>query len=213
MLNIPRSMFRSLRLLRRKCVVGRPRGPAPPLQFHCQPKGCILAIHFEEVILTAHIPDASYNFDSFQLPDDILDTIDGPGDEAVTVTVSKYRVEVHWNDRGQPRALVVDGQPPEHELPSEPTTMAPMPIEFNSALHEASRTTSREPTRFALHRVQVQGDSGDVICLGCPHDVLAQGLYLSIFGDNPDPGNSAFRRARVEKVGGVASWQNRMLLS
>ena len=163
MLSIPRSMFRTLRLLRRKCVVGRPRGPAPPLQFHCQPKGCIVAIHFEEVILTAQIPDTSANFNSFELPGDIFDTIDGSGDEAITVKVSRNRVEIQWNDRGVPRVLVVDGQSIEEELPVEPKTMSPMPIELVSALHEASRTTSRDSSRFALHRVQIQGNSGDVI--------------------------------------------------
>ena len=163
MLTIPRSMFRSLRLLRRKCVVGRPRGPAPPLHFHCQPKGCVMAIHFEEVILTTHISGSSPNFDSFQLPGDILDTIDGPGDEAVTLALSKNRIEIQWNDRGVPQVIVVDGQLIEDALPNEPKTMSSMPIELVSALHEASRTTSRDSSRFALHRVQIQGNSGDVI--------------------------------------------------
>ena len=70
-----------------------------------------MAIHFEEVILTADTPGTSPNFDPFQLPGDILDTIDGPGDETVTLALSKNRVEIHWNDRGVPRVLVVDGQP------------------------------------------------------------------------------------------------------
>ena len=163
MLSIPRSMFRSLRSLRRKCVIGRPRGPAPPLLFHSHSRGCIMAIHFEEVILTAHVCTASANFDSFSLPGDILDTIDGPGDEPVTVTLSKKRVEIHWNDRGVPQLLVVDGQLIENDLPNEPTTMSAMSIEFINALHEASRTTSRDSTRFALHRLQIQGDRGDVM--------------------------------------------------
>ena len=164
MLIIPRSMFRLLlRLLRRKCVVGRPRGPAPPLHFHSHPQGWIMAIHFEEVIFTAHVCTTSANFDSFSLPGDILDTIDGPGDEPVRLTLSKKRVEIHWNDRGVPQLLVVDAQPTKHERPCEPATMSPMPIEFINALHEASRTTSRESSRFALHRLQIQGDRGDVM--------------------------------------------------
>ena len=122
-----------------------------------------MAIHFEEVILTAHISMTSANFDSFQLPGDILDTIDGPGDEPVTLIQSKNRIEIHWNDRGVPQLLVVDGQTIEDEWPSEPTTMSPMPIEFINALHESSRTTSRESSRYALHRLQIQGDRGDVM--------------------------------------------------
>ena len=163
MLSIPRSMFRSLKLLRRKCVIGRPRGPAPPVLFHCHAQGCIIAIHFEEVILTAFVCTTSANFDSFSLPGDILDTIDGPGDEPVTLTLSKNRVEVHWSDRGVPQLLVVDGQTIEDERPCEPTTLSPIPNEFINALHESSRTTSRESSRYALHRLQIQGDRGDVI--------------------------------------------------
>ena len=163
MLSIPRSMFRLLRLLRRKCVVGRPRGPAPPLHFHSHPQGCIMAIHFEEVILTAHVCTTSANFDSFSLPGDILDTIDGSGDEPVALTLSKKRVEVHWNDRGVPQVLVVDSQPIENERPGEPATMSPMPVEFINALHESSRTTSRESSRYALDRLQIQGECGDVM--------------------------------------------------
>lgn len=165
MFTVSRSFLRSFRALQRKCVRGKSRGPAPPVMVSWHAEACVLATHMNEVILTGHIPGTVPCFDPFQLPGDLLDRVDGPGEEPVSFTLSDHGLEIGWTDRGQAQRQLIDRQPVSSKLrgPAEPNEMTEVPNEFCTALHEAGRTTGTDTGRFALNRVQIQGRTGDVI--------------------------------------------------
>ena len=48
-------------------------------------------------------------------------------------------------------------------LPARPTQTLSLPVKFLTALHECGRSTTSDPARFALHRIQVRGAAGEVI--------------------------------------------------
>ncbi|QEL16853.1 hypothetical protein [Limnoglobus roseus] len=165
MLTVPRPFLRAFRALGRTCAGGRRHGLAPPLTVSCDRIDAVLTAYHGEVVLTGRWPGAADPFDPVALPGDVFDGAESPGDDPVTIAVVGRRAEVRWADHGGPRVETVAVTPPGPELavPSDPTVLSPVPIAFVTALSEAGRTTSREANRYALNRVQVRGDTGDVI--------------------------------------------------
>ena len=166
MLTFPRSVVRALRSVGRKCVAGRPRGPAPPTILIPEVDALTWVTHFEDVVLAYRMPGAHPKSPPVVLPRDVLDSLDGPGEDLVTLDRPETGpAELRWADRGGPRSQRAPLARPDkpHGVPERPDSFAPMTAEFLSALHEAGRTTSRQPSRFAVHRVQLKGGSGDVI--------------------------------------------------
>ncbi|QEL17396.1 hypothetical protein PX52LOC_04384 [Limnoglobus roseus] len=165
MLTVPRPFLRAFRDLGRTCVVGRPRGPAPPVTVAHTGDAGVWAVHLDAVVLTGRVPGPAEPFDPIELPGGLFDAVAGPGDDPVTVAVAGRRAEVRWTDRGRDRVETVAVTPPgpKPAFPTDPKELSSVPIAFSTALHEAGRTTSREATRYALDRVQVRGGTGDVM--------------------------------------------------
>jgi hypothetical protein len=165
-LTIPRSVSRAFRAMSRKCVTGRPRGPSPPVLLIPEAGHMTLAMKFEEVILTYRLSGEFSASLPFVIPFSVLEALDGPGDEDITIQIAnKSQLEIRWSDRGSPRQQSVPLTRPSMDdcLKEVPATFVPVDSEFLSSLHEAGRTTSREPGRFALHRIQLKGATGDII--------------------------------------------------
>ncbi len=165
MFAFPRSAARRLRLLARKSVVGRPRGPAPPVGVSPDRGGITMAVASADVTVAQHLPGAATLTTPFQLPMDALECVEGAGDTAVQCAASgSDHVTLNWTDRGLPRSqrFSVPKSPP-LVLPSLPKTLIPVPVELLQALHEAGRCTAREANRYALQRVQIRGRAGEVI--------------------------------------------------
>ena len=166
MLSFPRSVLRSLRAVRRNCGAGRPRGPAPPVLVIPEAEALTWAMHGDEVVVAYRIPGAQTEVKPFLLPLDQFDTLDGPGDDLVTLNHRDNGwAELRWTEHGLPRTQRVElSQPePQHGLPPLPKNFATMPGEFRLALHEAGRSSGRQPNRFAVHRVQLRGRTGAVL--------------------------------------------------
>ncbi len=165
MFAFPRSAARRLRLLARKSVVGRPRGPAPPVGVYSDRGGITMAVVSADVMVALHLPGAATLKTPFLMPMDALECVEGAGDTAVQCEASgRDHVTLNWTDRGLPRSqrFSVPKSSPV-ELPLRPKTLMPVPVELLQALHEAGRSTAREANRYALQRVQIRGQAGEVI--------------------------------------------------
>ena len=163
---IPRRVCRVLPALARKCVSGRPRGPAPPVVF-AQRDGTLTAwVRTADSWLVSAVPAAGGDGEVV-VPMDVQGAAAGAGDDPVElVPLGPRRGEARWRDRGADRAVpfdVVDPAGAVYRPPAPPTESQPVATELLSALHECGRTTARDPGRYAVDRVQVRGAAGEVV--------------------------------------------------
>jgi hypothetical protein len=162
---ISRGLARSFRALARKCVAGRPRGPALTVVFEVRAGTLTAWVKTDDATLAHSAPTGCCD-GVLVAPMSVLADIEGAGDDPVELVVgAKFRGEARFADRGVPRAVPFDAILPgrQHRPPEEPADWHPVPPEFLTALHECGRTTARESGRYALTRIQVRGPSGQVV--------------------------------------------------
>lgn len=165
MIVIPRRVCRAIPALARKCVSGRPRGPAPPVEFESKAGVLTAAVRTADAALAYGAPAAGGDA-ALVVPADVLAAAAGAGEDPVElVPLGPGRGEARWRDRGADRAVPFDVLTPHAGLrpPAPPADWHPVGPDFLAALHECGRTTAREPGRYALDRVQVRGAVGEVI--------------------------------------------------
>jgi hypothetical protein len=165
MILLTRAVARAFRTLASKCVAGRARGPAPPVVLHQADGVLVVSAAIGEVVLSWTGP-ATGDPVTLTVPMKLLDTVDGPEDDSVAIERDNAgRVVARRTDRGVPRTRTEELVPTEsrHRVPDPPTTWSGMPAGLLAALHDAGRTAAQEPTRYALHRVQLRGKKGQVI--------------------------------------------------
>jgi hypothetical protein len=165
MIILSRATARAFRALARKCVPSRSRGLAPPVTIRQADGRLTLKADLGEVVLTRNGPAAG-DPDTLVIPMALLDAVDGPNDDPVQIErEGTDRVVARWADRGVPRTFPCDLVPVAEDpvLLEVPKNWVVVRHEFLEALHEAGRTAAREPTRYALQRIQVRGKKGQVI--------------------------------------------------
>ena len=165
MIVYPRGLARSVRALARRCVSGRPRGPAPVVVFESRAGTLTVWVRTDEAVLVLSAPSRGDTAVTV-VPMAVLAAVQGGGDDPVELVVgATLRGEARFADRGAPRVHSFDAVPPgrQHRPPDSPDDWHPVPPDFLRALHECGRTTAREPGRYALARVQVRGKPGQVI--------------------------------------------------
>ena len=155
---------RTFRALAKKCLAGRPRGPAPFVTLQVRDGLLRIWCRIESVGLQGCIAAPGAAKDLIVAPMDVLAAIEGSRAEAVELVVDgKLRGTAAWSDHGETKSHAFEAVPPgkQHAIPGRPA-QAPMPDAFRTALHECSRTANRGGEPSALHHVQIRG-SGDVI--------------------------------------------------
>lgn len=165
MIVIPRGLARSFRALLRRCVSGRPRGPAPDVVFECEAGTLTVWARTADAGLACTAP-AECDDGVLVVPLTVLAAVEGGGDDPVELTAGPGpRGEARWADRGTPRVHAFDAVPAdrEHRPPAPPAGWQAVPPAFLAALFECGRTTARESGRYALARVQVRGTAGQVV--------------------------------------------------
>ncbi len=223
MIVMSRAVARAVRSLARKCLPGgRPRGPAPPVVLHRTGGRLTLAVPLGETTLTWSGP-ADGPAETVVVPMALFDAVDGPGDDGVEIDrVGSDRVAARWADRGVPRTFSVEAVPAstDHTLPVRPDRTEELTGAFLDAVHEAGRTAAREPTRYALHRVQVRGKKGQVIGTDGKRAYLRSGFdvpfaedvlvpAVPVFGAKDLGPRDAVRVGRTDShlVVGVGPWE------
>ena len=194
MIVISRGLARSFRAVARKCVSGRPRGPAPPVVFAVRAGTLIVWTRTADAGLLYQAPTTGAD-DALVAPMAVLDAVAGAGDDPVELAVGpKLRGVARWADRGLPRTHPFDALLPgeQHRPLESPVGGHPVAAEFLAALHECGRTAARDSGRFALTRVQVKGSAGTVAGTDAQTALLWGGFDLPFPDDVLVPAVPAF---------------------
>ena len=166
MIVIPRGPCRAFPALARKCVSGRPRGPAPPVVCEVSAGSLTVWVRTDDAVLAHSAPCRGVTGDGRVVVPMAVLAAAGPGTEPVELAVGPEGAgEARFADRGVPTAHPFEVVPPgrQHQLPDPPDDWHPVGPDFLAALHEGGRTAARDATRFALTRVQVRGKAGHVV--------------------------------------------------
>ncbi|QDU21727.1 hypothetical protein [Urbifossiella limnaea] len=167
MIVIPRGVCRAFPALARKCLSGRPRGPAPMVV--CEVTAGTLAVwaRTADAVLAYSAPcGGATGEERVVVPMTVLAAVGGPGTEPVELAVGPGLVgEARFSDRGVPTAHPFEAILPgrQHQLPEPPDAWHPVGPDFPAALHECGRTAAKDATRFALTRLQLRGKAGQVV--------------------------------------------------
>ena len=198
MIVIPRGLARSFRAVARSCVTGRPRGPAPPVVVRVGGGRLSLAVTFADVFVVVTVPAPPVAVvEAVLVPADAFARADTAGEVRVTVDDGTGRLK--WTGRSGPAEVAFDrtADPATATMPEIPGEMARVSPSFLAALHECGRTTAGESTRFALTRVQVRGQHGQVIGTDGAVAFIRCGFKLPFADDCLVPAVRAFGRKEL----------------
>jgi hypothetical protein len=162
---ITRDLARRFRAIARKCVSGRPRGPAPPVVIRARSGTLTLWARAGDADLTYAGPTDGGD-DIVVVPMSVLEGVEGNSPDPVELSVGpKLRGSARWVRNGLPQTLPFEALLPgkQHRVPDPPDDRHPLPASVLTALHECGRTAARESARFALNRVQVRGATGQLV--------------------------------------------------
>jgi hypothetical protein len=164
MIEIPRQEIARFRTVARRCVVGRPRGQAPPVSFKQTAEALTLSVRLGEVTLSLRGPSRCNIEECVVVPLGLLAEIEGSGTDSVMLQATDTgQISCRWSERGEQREVVSEAVvETEESVLSSPARLKTVGAPFLAALHECGRTTGPNP-RFGLSRLQVRGKSGRVI--------------------------------------------------
>ena len=205
MIVISRGLARSVRALARKCVSGRPRGPAPSVVFESRAGTLAACVRTADAVLV-HAAPTRCGDGVLVVPMAVLDAVEGAGDDPVELAAAgALRGEARWIDRGVPRTHPFGAVLPatQHRPPDPPAEWHPAPPALLAALDECGRTTAREPGRFALHRVQVKGSAGQVVGTDGQTALIWDGLPLPFAPDQLVPAVPVFGCRELTREAGL----------
>jgi|GEM_PF-3669305 len=165
MIAIPREVARTYRALAKKCLAGRPRGPAPPVVIRVRAGVLTLWSRIETVGLRYSVAAPGAESETLLVPMDLLAAVEGPRSDPVSLSVdAKLQGSASWSEGGEAKShsfgAILPGK--QHIVPPLPE-LTPMPDAFRAALHECGRTAAREANRFVLTHIQIRGATGHVI--------------------------------------------------
>ncbi|MBA4192736.1 MAG: hypothetical protein C0467_32625 [Planctomycetaceae bacterium] len=176
---------RDFRALFARCLAGRPRGPAPPVVVRFREGTRAVASTTTDGVTLTHTATAEEGDEWVVLPGSVLGDVSGNTDEGVRLDrQSKLRGVLHVPGGRTPQTLAVGLIIPgkQHERPATPDLL-PVTPKFLVALHECGCTTAREPGRFALTRVQIQGRAGRVVATDGKAALLCEGFTFPFAED------------------------------
>ena len=194
MIVISRDLARRFRAIARKCVSGRPRGPAPLVVCQARSGTLTLWVRAGDADLTYAGPTDGGD-DTVVVPMSVLEGIEGSVPDPVELSVGpKLRGSARWVRHGLAQTLPFEAILPgkQHRVPELPDDSHPVPASILTALHECGRTAARESARFALNRVQVKGKSGQLVGTDGRQALIWGGFTFPFTADLQVPAVPAF---------------------
>src|SRR5262249_36804166 len=141
-----RGLARAVRALARRCVSGRPRGPAPFVVLATQAGTLRVWVRTADAGLQYAAPHAGGD-ETLGVPMAVLEAAEGAGDDPVELAVGpQLKGTATWAYRGVPQAHPFDAVLPgkQHQIPDLPDALDHVPPAFLSALHECGRAAARD---------------------------------------------------------------------
>ena len=205
MIVLTRVLARQFRALARKCVSGRPRGPAPPVVMEARGGMLTVFVQTPDALLT-HTSPTTVDDGLIVVPMGVLEQIEGGTSDPVELSVRpKLAGRASWTVHGEPQSMEFAALLPGkmHTLPVPPERWHDVPASFLDALFECGRTACREPGRYAIHRIQLRGKAGQVIGTDGKQALLWGGFRLPVGGDRLVPALPVFGARELAGATGV----------
>jgi hypothetical protein len=114
--------------------------------------------------------------DCVRLPADALADFEGGKEETVTLeTIGPQGMQAHWTEGSVPqlRAYTINDKNEALAFPALPERWYRQERSLLEALREATTSTAKEGTRYALQRVQLRGAKGEIVATD-GHQLLIQ---------------------------------------
>ena len=165
MIELPRYLARNFRaVLRKSVLLHAPRTTVTGITLQAGTDGFTIRARGADVAVEHRV---SGNFAPNQLviPSNAFSDFEGPDSLPVCLERSLKGVTARWTERSVPRCQEyewIEKDKPS-EWPPAPQQMATLPAGFLGALDDAMQTASRESFRYATHRLQFRGSTGQLI--------------------------------------------------
>lgn len=179
MIQITRSIARQFRaVLRRSAPSGSPRSVRPALVLQAGNDGLRIRSGYADVAVELHQRGA-HSSAMLALSSAALDDFEGKQDSNVTlIQKAPSTVEARWEDGGVPQcreyaAIHADRL---SAFPAEPRRFTPFDASFLKAFDAAAQTASRNHVRIAFSRLQLRGESGEIIGTDGRHLLIQRGF-------------------------------------
>ncbi len=157
MIQFPRSSFRQLRTVQRRCF----SRPLPHIQFLAGPDGLVVRSQ-QEGIAVAYQTNPTQGNSQLLLPAQALEDLEGRGQELVALEPGRNgKVTARWTDAGVPRVVeyesAADALP---EFPKAPGRFVEQDAGSLKALDDAMQTASKDSVRLSTNKIQLRGRAG-----------------------------------------------------
>lgn len=156
MIEIHRPSAGRFRAACRRCVVGRPRGPSPPVVVTRSDEGTTFFCGLGEVGIALRASPGGPS-EQIVIPMSLLEEIESSREGLAQIETNGRCV---W-DKGESTWSPVEATESIRSWDLPKTTKAVAPA-LLAALHECGRSAARESVRFATSKLQVQGKAGSI---------------------------------------------------
>jgi hypothetical protein len=165
LIELPRYLARNFRaVLRKSVLLHAPRTTVTPITLQTGADGFAIRARGADIAVEHRI-NGNFAPDQLVVPSNAFADCEGTDALPVCLERSPKGATARWSERGLPRCQEYDwttkDKPP--DWPPMPQQMATLPPEFLGALDDAMQTASRESFRYATHRVQLRGSTGQLI--------------------------------------------------
>jgi hypothetical protein len=179
MIEFPRRLARQFhRVLRRGLLGPGARGPWPVVLCRTDEQGLTLQARQDELAVR-YQADGARPPETLAFAGSVLAEWAGNNESSVTLeALNTHKGSARWLDGRVHRTIEFDLDDPEKvpSFPKLPPKAAVMPEHFLRALDAACQATAREPSRYALYRILLRGQTGEVIATD-GHQLLIQGGF------------------------------------
>lgn len=165
MIELPRYLARNFRaVLRKSVLLHAPRTTITDITLQTGADGFTIRARNADIAVEHRI-NGNFAPDQLVVPSNAFVDFEGTDALPVCLERSPKGVTARWSERGVPRCQEYEwtAKDKPSEWPLAPQQLAMLPPEFLHALEDAMHTASRESFRYATHRVQVRGSTGQLI--------------------------------------------------
>lgn len=190
MISLPRAAARNYGAAYRQLLAGVPRRTWPVVQLRAEQTGLRIAAHTENVGLELFVPGAQAAA-TLTVPCELFRVAaEGRGENVTVESSNGGGVIVRWRDGDVPRQSSFESCPPVAvDQPELPRNWSDQPAHFLTELHTLMQVTDPDSLRYALHCVQLDGDTGTLTATDGRQILRSGGWSLGFAGTALVPAN------------------------
>lgn len=164
MIELPRYLARNFRaVLRKSVLLHEPRTTVTGITLQTGADGFTIRARQADIAVE-HRLNGKFAADQLVVPSNAFADFEGTDALPVCLERSPKGVTARWQERGVPRSQDYEWTARDKpDWPPIPQKMGTLPPKFLQALDDAMQTAAREAFRFATHRVQFRGSTGQLI--------------------------------------------------